>query len=317
MTIWDGGGSDAYDFSSYTTNLTVDLNPGGWSTASTTQLASLGSGHYAAGNIANALLYRGNVASLIENAVGGSGSDTLLGNAANNKLTGGGDSDILDGGAGADTAAYSGLLADYSWLPNANGSWTVADLRGGSPDGTDTLWNLELLQFADTIITIGSYTPPPVVVNAAPTITSAPTSVSLTEWADNSADEVANTLHTSSGYMTFSDADAGDTHAASFMAQGTGYVGTFALAGVDQAGDSFGWSFAVADSALDYLKAGQTLTQKYDVTVDDGHGGTAMQSVTITLIGTDDLTTAKKTPWAVARARAAATTPAPTRRRTC
>jgi hypothetical protein len=60
--------------SNYTTNLTIDLNPGAWTTASTTQLASLGSGHYAAGNIANALLYQGNVAALIENAVGGSGS---------------------------------------------------------------------------------------------------------------------------------------------------------------------------------------------------------------------------------------------------
>ena len=35
MTIWDGGGHDTYDFSNYTTNLTVDLTPGGWTTTST------------------------------------------------------------------------------------------------------------------------------------------------------------------------------------------------------------------------------------------------------------------------------------------
>ncbi|MEO6394710.1 MAG: M10 family metallopeptidase, partial [Devosia sp.] len=29
QTLWDGGGVDTYDFSNYTTNLTVDLNPGG------------------------------------------------------------------------------------------------------------------------------------------------------------------------------------------------------------------------------------------------------------------------------------------------
>ena len=35
MTIWDGGGVDTYDFSNYATNLTVNLQPGSWTTAST------------------------------------------------------------------------------------------------------------------------------------------------------------------------------------------------------------------------------------------------------------------------------------------
>ena len=87
MTIWDGGGHDTYDFSNYTTNLSVNLQPGGWSTVSTTQLASLGSGHYAAGNIANALLYDGNPASLIEDVIGGTGSDRIVGNIADNHFT--------------------------------------------------------------------------------------------------------------------------------------------------------------------------------------------------------------------------------------
>src|SRR5437867_1482340 len=39
------------------------------------------------------------------------------------------------------------------------------------------------------------------------------------------------------------------------------------------------------------LQAGQTLTQLYDVTVDDGHGGTASQTVTITITGTNDAPT--------------------------
>ena len=30
MTLWDGGGTDTYDFSNYTTDLSVDLNPGQW-----------------------------------------------------------------------------------------------------------------------------------------------------------------------------------------------------------------------------------------------------------------------------------------------
>ncbi|MBD9492266.1 VCBS domain-containing protein, partial [Ensifer sp. ENS11] len=80
-----------------------------------------------------------------------------------------------------------------------------------------------------------------------------------------------------------------DTHSASFTAQGASYLGTFALAAVNQAGDSVGWSFEVADGVLDSLQAGQTLTQKYDVTVDDGHGGTAVQTVTIVITGTNDV----------------------------
>ena len=169
MTVWDGGGNDTYDFSNYTTNLSVNLQPGGWTTASTAQLAYLGNGHYAIGNIANALLYQNNPASLIENAIGGSGNDTITGNTANNKFTGGAGNDHLDGLGGTDTAVFSGLSTNYQITQNADGSWTVADLRSGSPDGTDTLFNIEWLQFNDGTVAVGTVQPP---VIAAPTISS-------------------------------------------------------------------------------------------------------------------------------------------------
>src|SRR4029078_1688563 len=134
-----GGGIDTYDFSNYATNLKVDLNPGSWTTVSSAQLAYLGNSHYAAGNIANAYLYQGNTASLIENAIGGSGADILTGNQANNVLTGGAGNDILNGNTGTDTAVYSGASANYRRAQNSDGTWTVTDLRSGTPDGTDTL----------------------------------------------------------------------------------------------------------------------------------------------------------------------------------
>ena len=152
MTIWDGGGTDTYDFSNYTTDLTVSLQPGEWTTASTQQLANLGDGHYATGNIANALLYKDNPASLIENAIGGSGNDTIKGNAASNTFTGGGGNDAIDGLGGTNTAIYCGNASDYQYGQNADGSWTVADLRPGSPDGVDTLKNVEFLQFKDSVV---------------------------------------------------------------------------------------------------------------------------------------------------------------------
>lgn len=102
-TIWDGGGVDTYDLSNYTTNLTLDLNPGGYSVFSSAQQAYLGGGNYARGNIFNALLFQGNTASLIENANGGTGNDTITGNQANNVLNGNTGNDYINGGLGNDT----------------------------------------------------------------------------------------------------------------------------------------------------------------------------------------------------------------------
>ncbi|MFB2551372.1 M10 family metallopeptidase C-terminal domain-containing protein [Ensifer soli] len=108
-TIWDGGGIDTYDLSTYATNLKIDLAPGAFSTFSDAQIARrsavvAGSPAFtAAGNIANALLYDNDPRSLIENVIGGTGHDTILGNIAANVLAGRAGDDILSGGAGNDT----------------------------------------------------------------------------------------------------------------------------------------------------------------------------------------------------------------------
>jgi serralysin len=46
-TIWDGNGVDTYDLSNYSNAVTINLNPGAWTTTSQAQLAYLGDGHYA------------------------------------------------------------------------------------------------------------------------------------------------------------------------------------------------------------------------------------------------------------------------------
>jgi serralysin len=117
MTIWDGGGNDTYDLSNYTTSITVDLRPGEWTTTSQVQLADLGLGHMARGNVANALLFNDNPASLIENAVGGSAGDTLIANQAANHLTGNG---------GADTFRW--MAASDSLIGQAD---TIDDFQSG------------------------------------------------------------------------------------------------------------------------------------------------------------------------------------------
>jgi len=113
-TIWDGGGVDTYDLSAYRNGVEIDLRAGQASTFRGSQLADLNqyqNGKLASGNIYNALLYNGNQASLIENAIGGRGNDTFRGNAADNAFTGHGGADIFffRTGGGNDTVTdFSG-----------------------------------------------------------------------------------------------------------------------------------------------------------------------------------------------------------------
>lgn len=169
LTVWDGGGTDTYDLSNYTTNLKVDLRPGGWTTTSTAQLARLhwDGSKVAAGTIANALLHKGDARSLIENAVGGAGHDVLTGNdaantlkggAGNDRLTGGKGNDTLDGGTGTDTVVFKGLRANYGISTLADGSFQVTDLRSGTPDGKDLVRGAEWFQFTDKLYSAAELT---------------------------------------------------------------------------------------------------------------------------------------------------------------
>src|SRR6202035_3079059 len=58
------------------------------------------------------------------------------------------------------------------------------------------------------------------------------------------------------------------------------------------------WSFSDADDDFDFLSANQTLTLTYDITVSDGHGGTAIQTVAVVVTGTDDKPVINVTPVA-------------------
>ena len=115
MTVWDGGGTDTYDLSNYSNGVTIDLRPGEWTTTSAVQLANLGDGNFARGNVLNAYLFEGDTRSLIENAVGGSGADTLIANQAANVLTGGGGGDDFIWRSLGDTGvgAQADVIADF------------------------------------------------------------------------------------------------------------------------------------------------------------------------------------------------------------
>ena len=99
FTIWDAGGRDTLDLSGYATPSRIDLGQGAFSDT--------------AGMTANISIAFG---AIIENAVGGSGDDSITGNEARNRLEGnagadrlqgGANSDWLIGGAGGDTFVFT------------------------------------------------------------------------------------------------------------------------------------------------------------------------------------------------------------------
>ena len=76
--------------------------------------------------------------------IGNPDADVLLGLAGNDKLQGGGGDDTVDGGEGVDTAVYSAarMAATIQWQGQALKVRT-------SQDGTDTVTNVERIQFTD------------------------------------------------------------------------------------------------------------------------------------------------------------------------
>ncbi|WP_428667705.1 M10 family metallopeptidase C-terminal domain-containing protein [Reyranella sp.] len=110
FTLYDSGGTDTLDASGYSNTQTIDLTPGNWS--------SIG------GETNNIGIY---LTTIIENAFGGSGTDTIYGNDANNTLYGNGGNDTiygflgddtLDGGAGIDTM-FGGAGNDTYYVDDA------------------------------------------------------------------------------------------------------------------------------------------------------------------------------------------------------
>ncbi len=77
----------------------------------------------------------------------GNGHDnTLTGNDGMNTIRGNSGDDQIDGGNSSDTAVYSGVFAEYSLKDGEN---TVVHDSISERDGTDTLMNIEILQFSD------------------------------------------------------------------------------------------------------------------------------------------------------------------------
>lgn len=134
-TIFDSGGTDTLDYSGFTQNQTINLNPETFS--------SIG------GRVGNVSIARGVV---IENAVGGSGNDTIIGNDVANSfdLTRGGN-DTVSGGGGNDAFTFGATLTAADTIDGGAGANDQVAIQGNYTGasalvlGATTLTNVEVL----------------------------------------------------------------------------------------------------------------------------------------------------------------------------
>ena len=147
--IWDAGGNDTLDFSNFSESNTISLVDGEHSTIGFDAKTNEDVDWSMTDNLGIAFN------AIIENAIGGSGDDTITGNSSANNIQGGAGDDIIDGGSGTDTAVYQDVVSNYSITRNTNNSITIkhSNLTGNSiDDGTDILTSIENIQFTDQTI---------------------------------------------------------------------------------------------------------------------------------------------------------------------
>jgi len=145
MTIWDAGGTDTIGITGGDTAVKLNLSTdGAWLNVGTTVTYSNRYSSWAETD--TVYLLEGSV---IENAYGAGGNDTISGNNADNLLEGNGGDDILRGGDGNDTltggAGNDTLRFDAGW-----GTDTVTDYND---DADHILLAVRDLTFDDLIIT--------------------------------------------------------------------------------------------------------------------------------------------------------------------
>ncbi|WP_375665241.1 VCBS domain-containing protein [Stutzerimonas kunmingensis] len=143
-----------------------------------------------------------------------------------------------------------------------------------------------------TITVIGTNDQPTIVVG------STDAGAEVAERLDGSDGENDGDL-TDTGTITFADVDLSDTHTATVgltVRDGEGSevvapLGELTLGAVNPVTNSVDWTFTLAAGAIDTLAEGETLTQFYAVTVDDGNGSSVTQDITVTITGTNDAPT--------------------------
>ena len=100
---------------------------------------------------------------------------------------------------------------------------------------------------------------------------------------------------TDSGTLSFSDVDLTDAHLVSAIGTPIGSVlgSLSAVKNSDTTGSGTGgqltWTYTVANSAVEYLAAGQAKIESFTVTLNDQHGGLITKQIDVTITGSNDV----------------------------
>lgn len=115
-TLYDAGGLDTFNYTNHVADETIDLRQGAWSTINGVEISVL-------------IAY----GTVIENARGGSGNDTIQGNEVRNLLIGNDGNDVLRGGGGNDV--LRGLAGDDTFIWDlGDGRDAIQEQGGGGVD---------------------------------------------------------------------------------------------------------------------------------------------------------------------------------------
>lgn len=206
-------------------------------------------------------------------------SDTLVGDDQNNimfgydgddSIEGGAGSDILDGGNGFDTAVYAGSISDYSinvidlslfGLPSS----AIVSLKSDPMVETDILNGMEAIYFAADDYTFY---------------------IDGTNNAVLAGDDAAATTENTTLVLDQTTLLANDTDFDGDAINITSVSPTSAQGATVSFAD--GQVSYNPGTAFDALAEGETATDTFTYTVDDGKGGTDVATVTITITGTND-----------------------------
>ena len=156
LSIYDAGGTDTLDFSSYSANQVISLVEGSFSSIGDNILTDDPEDPLI-NNITIA------VGTVIENAIGGSGDDSFIGNDSDNVFTGNGGNDTYTGGAGNDMVILALSQSRYIISVDETNEGRFLVIAGGT-EGTDRI-NLADVEFVgfnggQTIVTTASLADP-------------------------------------------------------------------------------------------------------------------------------------------------------------
>ncbi len=239
---------------------------------------------------------------------GSNGADSLYGGDGNDALWGGGDADSLYGGDGGDSfyggagddslyggaphgegpavdyATYTGRRIEYDVSMDDMGRIVVADLRFGSPDGTDTLTDIEVLVFADRTFTVEFALLPPLLASSEfggevfeAGAYGGGQPISQGNLLDNDVGE---------GIVVYSVTDGfgGEVWIEGDSTIVNGVYGTLTIAW----DGTYSYELDNTLPALDALDEGEMAEEYFAYTIVDVHGGADFATLTIPIIGAYD-----------------------------